>query len=114
MSKKRQRPIFDPRRRASRKLTTLSHDYPSGWRVPEHFHEQDQLIYASRGVMTIKTVQGYWVVPPLRAVWVSARMPHSIDIAGRVSMRTLYFTPKVVRRMEAKCCVVNVSPLLRE
>lgn len=110
----RQSPIFDSRRKTARKLTTLSHDYERGWRVPTHWHEQDQLIYASRGVMTVRTDRGCWLVPPLRAVWMPARMPHSIDNTGRVSMRTLYFKPKVIRRMGSECRVVNVSTLLRE
>ena len=32
---------------------TLTHDYPVGYVVPLHFHDRDQLVYASRGVMTV-------------------------------------------------------------
>ncbi len=64
--------------------------------------------------MTVRTSQGIWVVPPLRAVWIPARTPHSITISGRVSMRTLYFLPNLVRALPTKCFVMNVSPLLTE
>jgi AraC-like DNA-binding protein len=54
------------------------------------------------------------VVPPLRAVWIPAKTPHSVVMSGCVSMRTLYFLPTLVRFPRAKCSVINVSPLLRE
>jgi len=82
--------------------------------IPEHFHPEDQLIFASRGVMTVRTSQGIWVVPPMRAVWIPAGTPHSVAMTGHVSMRTLYFLPGLVRSLPDKCFVMNVSPLLRE
>lgn len=64
--------------------------------------------------MTVQTLQGIWVVPPLRAVWIPAEIPHSVTMAASVSMRTLYFLPRLVRSVPAKCFVMNVSSLLRE
>ncbi len=72
------------------------------------------MIFASKGVMTVRTRQGIWVVPPLRAVWIPAGTPHSVAMSGAVSMRTLYFLPRLVRALPKKCFVMNVSPLLRE
>ena len=54
------------------------------------------------------------MVPPLRAVWIPAETMHSVAISGRVSMRTLYFLPKLARSFPRKCMVMNVSSLLRE
>jgi AraC-like DNA-binding protein len=82
--------------------------------IPEHYHPEDQLIFASRGVMTVRTRQGIWVVPPLRAVWIPARTPHSVEMSGAVSMRTLYFLPGLARVIARKCFVMNVTPLLKE
>ena len=95
-------------------LATLAHDFPDDHVIPKHFHPEDQLIFASKGVMTVRTKQGIWVVPPLRAVWIPAGTPHSVAILGPVSMRTLYFAPKLVRTKAEKCFVMNVSSLLRE
>ena len=64
--------------------------------------------------MTIRTRNGIWVVPPLRAVWIPAHTLHSVEMSGKVSMRTLYFLPKLCRGLAAKCVVINVSPLLKE
>ncbi len=82
--------------------------------IPEHSHPEDQLLFASKGVMTVRTKQGVWVVPPLRAVWIPANTPHSVSMSGQVSMRTLYFLPKLCRALPEKCFVMNVSPLLKE
>ncbi len=95
-------------------VTTLAYDFVDGHVIPEHFHQEDQLVYACRGVMTVRTSEGSWVVPPQRAVWIPARIPHSVVISGAASMRTLYLRARLVRRLPRSCRVVNVSPLLRE
>ena len=114
MSQKRQSAIFEPLRDRQSNITTLMHDYPAGHVIPLHFHDRDQLVYASQGVMTVLTAAGIWVVPKLRAVWIPASVPHSISMSGKVAMRTLYLRPRLARTLPRECCVVNVSPLLRE
>jgi AraC-like DNA-binding protein len=94
-------------------ITTLSYEFASAHEIPRHLHPEHQLIYASRGVMTVWTADGTWVVPPQRAVWIPASTPHGVTMHGAVSMRTLYIKPRLVRFLP-HCCVVNVSPLLRE
>jgi AraC-like DNA-binding protein len=110
----RQQPFFDVRSSRSAQLTTLSYEYPDAYLVREHFHDTDQLVFASQGVMTVRTKFGIWVVPPRRAVWIPAKTVHSISMSGAVSMRTLYFKPGFVRALPRRCCVINVSSLLRE
>jgi AraC-like DNA-binding protein len=95
-------------------VASVSADLPDGHTIPQHFHPEDQLIFASQGVMTLRTDQGTWVVPPMRAVWIPAETPHSVAMSGPVSMRTLYFLPGFVKRLPRKCFVMNVTPLLRE
>jgi AraC-like DNA-binding protein len=95
-------------------VTTLAYEFAHGHVIPEHFHPEDQLVYACHGVMTVRTDQGTWVVPAQRAVWIPALTPHSIAMSGAVSMRTLYLRARMVRRLPRTCCVVNVSTLLQE
>src|SRR6478735_478964 len=114
MLQKRQTAIFDRLGHSHSQIRTLTHDYPAGHVVPLHFHDFDQLVYASRGVMTVRTSQGAWVVPTHRAVWIPASVPHTITMSGRVAMRTLYLRPRLARDLPRGCCVVNVSPLLKE
>jgi AraC-like DNA-binding protein len=114
MSRNRQTTKLDPGAPGKAELTTLSRDYPAGHVIPLHFHHRDQLVYASRGVMTVRTNVGTWVVPTHRAVWIPAPVPHSITMSGTVSMRTLYLRPRFAGSLPRSCCVVNVSSLLRE
>src|ERR1700756_3934922 len=114
MSQKRQSEFFDRSRDRKSAITTLSRDYPAADKIPLHFHDRDQLVYASRGVMTVRTRDGTWVVPPQRAVWIPSQISHSITIAGSVAMRTLYLKPQLAKGLPDGCCVVNVSPLLKE
>ena len=114
MSQKRQTAIFDPGPPGKAHVTTLTRDYSPGHTIPSHFHDRDQLVYACGGVMTVRTGVGAWVVPTHRAVWIPARIPHTITMSGTVSMRTLYLRPQLARSLPRSCCVVNVFPLLRE
>jgi len=98
----------------ARSIVAWSEDYPDGHVIVMHQHERTQLLYASVGVMTVDTPQGIWVVPPLRAVWIPAFTDHQITCSGKVLMRTLYIKPETLTQPAHSCCVVSVSPLLRE
>src|ERR1700710_2096268 len=65
--------------------------YRKGGRLDTHMHREAQRVYAPRGTMQVTTPKGRWLVPPDRAVWVPARMEHSIDVLADIDMRTLYF-----------------------
>lgn len=95
-------------------MASVSADFQAGHTIPEHSHPEDQLLFACRGVMTLRARHSVWVVPPLRALWIPADTPHSVTMAGPVSMRTLYLLPGLCRAFPEKCLVMNVSPLLKE
>src|SRR5271170_7494768 len=114
MSQKRQPPLFDRLGHKQSQIATLTHNYPAGHVIPSHFHDRDQIVYASRGVMTVRTSAGTWVVPTQRAVWIPAAVPHTITMSGTVAMRTLYLRPRLARTLPRNCCVLNVSPLFKE
>src|ERR1700752_1697783 len=107
MSQMRQPGIFDRSGDRKSAITTLTRDYPAGHVIPLHFHDRDQLVYASRGVMTVRTRDGTWVVPPHRAVWIPARVPHIVTMSGSVAMRTLYLKPRLAKGLPRACCVIN-------
>jgi AraC-like DNA-binding protein/quercetin dioxygenase-like cupin family protein len=97
-----------------RQVGAMAKDFPDGFFIAPHAHPRHQLIHASSGVMRISTPQGAFVVPPHRAVWVPADVVHDVRMAGAVAMRTLYITRDAVAAAPQECCVVAVSPLLRE
>src|SRR6266850_8189721 len=108
MLQKRQNGIVDRSTDRKSAITTLTRDYPAGHVIPLHFHDRDQLVYASRGVMTVRTRDGTWVVPPHRAVWIPAKVSHTITMSGAVAMRTLYLKPLLAKRLARDCFVLNV------
>jgi AraC-like DNA-binding protein len=82
-------------------------------------HREAQLVYAAKGTMQVTTPKGRWLVPPDRAVWVPARLEHSIDVLADIQMRTLYFDLKWLARESRSASldaefVVKVSRLLHE
>lgn len=80
-----------------------------------HTHSRAQLLYAVSGVMRVATDAGVWIVPPQRAVWIPPGIEHQVQAQGTpLSMRSLYFHPRVLEKLPTECCVISVSPLLRE
>ena len=114
MSKKRREVSDDPASDEQFDIRSHALDLPPGYFIAPHSHDWHQLIYASRGVMTVNTTTGSWVVPARRAVWVPANETHEIRMTGTVSLRTLYLRVGVGKSLPKECCVINVSPLLRE
>jgi AraC-like DNA-binding protein/quercetin dioxygenase-like cupin family protein len=97
----------------------VGNEYPRGTRLDTHTHREAQLVYATRGTMQVTTPKGRWLVPPDRAVWVPAHLPHSIDVLADIDMRTLYFDLAWLARGRQNAgltqeFVVRVSRLLHE
>jgi AraC-like DNA-binding protein len=95
-------------------VASLAYEYPAGYRVAEHAHGSDQLIYAISGLMEVSAGQSMWLIPPQFCLWIPARTSHRIHMPRDVSMRTLYFRKGLVLRPERRCAVLHVTPLLRE
>src|SRR6266516_133323 len=114
MPKKRQKPSTDSDLEESLDIRSLAIGTSAPHTIHKHSHDWHQLIYASRGVMTVNTATGSWVVPSRRAVWVPANETHEIRMTGSVSLRTLYLKVNRRKSLPTECCVMNVSPLLRE
>src|SRR5579863_8017774 len=106
MQKKRQSAFFDRLQKTRAEIVTLTQDYAAGTTIPLHYHDRDQLVFASCGVMTVQTGNGAWVVPTHRAVWIPERTPHTISMSGRVAMRTLYLKRRLASSLPRHCCVV--------
>ncbi|WP_051328959.1 AraC family transcriptional regulator [Geminicoccus roseus] len=98
-------------------LSAYAVDIPEGTGFATHRHERDQLVFAADGTMRVRIPAALWLVPPGHAVLVPAGMPHAIEVAGAVAMRTLYAAPGLLGippgGAAAACRVIQVSPLLR-
>ena len=77
-----------------------------------HTHEDHQLAWAVSGVLTVLTADATWVLPPTRALWIPAGLPHETGSEGRATMRSLYIKPG--RFGWTTPTPVAASPLLAE
>jgi AraC-like DNA-binding protein len=85
-----------------------------------HYHDVQQIVYPSSGVLAISAAAATWVVPPQRAVWIPAGVPHAHQAHGPVQMRTLAISSSSAagagfdQPLPDGPAVLKVSPLLRE
>ncbi|HEY7815437.1 MAG TPA: helix-turn-helix transcriptional regulator [Nakamurella sp.] len=87
--------------------------HPAGRLVLPQAVGWDQLIFASRGVMTAHTDGDRWTIPRHRALWVPSGIRHRLDVVANTSLRTLYLRAGL-RALPPHCRIVNVTPLLHE
>lgn len=95
-------------------VSAYPRDYLDGAHQELHKHREAQLLYAACGTMRVVTAQGAWVIPPTRAVWIPPLIEHEIFMSGEVRMRSLFIAPELSPPSLQQCCVLAVTPLLRE
>ncbi len=107
---------IDPYEHTPRDAVVTANDYGDGQHFALHTHQRGQFAYAACGVITVFTRQGNWVVPPQRAIWVPAGVPHEMSMNGPVTMLNTYVRQPAATRLglPAHCQVFGVSTLLRQ
>lgn len=96
-----------------RPVVGVGHDFSTSFDTDEHAHRRGQFLYAASGVIAVRTPVGAWVVPPARAVWIPAGIPHSVRIVGAVQARGVLIDTEVHAALSQSCRVVGVPALLR-
>ncbi|WP_197701056.1 AraC family transcriptional regulator [Paracoccus aminovorans] len=94
-------------------VAVVSHD-GQRYSSPRHTHPRAQLLYAIKGVISVTTDNGTWVVPPSRAVWLPANTEHETSSRSSVQFRCLMIDTGNIPNLPDECMVVDVTPLLRE
>jgi AraC-like DNA-binding protein len=89
-----------------------SQRYKAG-EIPAHRHKRGQLLCASEGVITVRTDDGLWVIPPQRAVWIAPGTLHAVRSSKSFRLIALWIEPGVAN-LSKRCCVVNVDGLMKE
>jgi AraC-like DNA-binding protein len=79
-----------------------------------HTHDDHQLAWAPRGVLTVVTEPSTWVLPPTRALWIPAGLRHETRASGPATMRSLYVRPDLCPIGWAEPTPVVAGPLLVE
>ncbi|MFE3228724.1 AraC family transcriptional regulator [Nocardia sp. NPDC059228] len=67
---------------------------PAGHWFDEHEHPQHQIAWAARGVLTVETVGGHWVLPPTRALWIPGGTTHRTGTLDGALMHGIYLAPE--------------------
>ena len=98
-----------------RPLGGMPIDFPAGHKVAPHDHPRAQILYAISGVMEVSTQRGVWIVPPQRAAWLPAGVPHWMRTRTGVAIRSVFIRPDACPAwFPVEPCIVIVTPLLRE
>ncbi|MEV3961970.1 helix-turn-helix transcriptional regulator [Nocardia sp. NPDC050193] len=85
-----------------------------GEEIDAHRHDDHQIIYAGRGVLSIATSSGTWVAPGTHAIWVPAGTVHAHRAYGRVELHMLGLPATDNPLGLTEPTVLLVGPLLRE
>lgn len=85
---------------------------PAGGSVDAHWHEEHQIVYAGRGVLSVTTDAGSWIAPANRAIWVPAGTLHQHRAYGETALHTVGLSDNPLNLTAPSALVV--SPLLRE
>lgn len=100
---------------ASASVVGLAHEYAAGSEVVHAHEDFGQILYAVRGAMTVHAAHGCWVLPPQRALWIPAGVPHTFSHLRPISLRTVYVRRGTLGAPAwAHCTVMHVSALVRE
>lgn len=85
-----------------------------GDQFDSHTHDDDQLAWASRGVISVITDAGTWLLPPSRALWIPAGVRHEVRAQGATTMRSVYVRTALLSIDWTAPTVVRARPLMVE
>lgn len=86
----------------------------TGGRIDAHQHDDHQIVYAGRGVLSVTTSAGTWVAPATRAIWVPAGTVHAHQAHGELELHLVGLPATENPLSLTEPTVLAVGPLLRE
>ena len=95
-------------------VVVVTFPMPAGHTFDWHTHPDHQLAWAAAGVLTVRTADSAWVLPPTRALWIPAGVRHETLSEGTATMRTGYLKTAGCPIAWTRCTPVAASPLLAE
>jgi AraC-like DNA-binding protein len=66
---------------------------PLGTVFHHHSHPAHQLAWTPTSVLEVETAEGTWVLPPTRALWLPAGVPHETRATAPTVLRGIYLDP---------------------
>ncbi|MCS0639766.1 helix-turn-helix transcriptional regulator [Streptomyces sp. LP05-1] len=86
----------------------------AGAAIDAHRHDDHQIVYAGRGVLSVTTGAGSWVAPGTRAIWVPAGVVHAHQAHGELALHLVGLPAGENPLGLDEPTVLAVGPLLRE
>jgi AraC-like DNA-binding protein len=80
--------------------------------APLHSHDQGQLTYIERGVLSLEAEGSIWAIPPGRLHWIPADVRHASRSHGEVRFWLTLVSEDFARRLPDRIIVLEASPLL--
>ncbi|MGW1375075.1 AraC family transcriptional regulator [Streptomyces sp. NPDC002446] len=93
---------------------TRTQTLATGAEIDPHRHDDHQIVYAGRGVLTVTTSKGTWVAPATRAIWVPAGTVHAHQAHGELELHLVGLPAGDNPLGLEEPTVLAVAPLLRE
>ncbi|MHC6529883.1 AraC family transcriptional regulator [Vibrio proteolyticus] len=78
-----------------------------------HQHNKAQLLYAPQGCITFTIRRQQYVLPPTRAAWIPAGVPHCATMNNVVEYRSVYFDAHLAQAVDTDIRIVEVNALLQ-
>ncbi|MFE0380716.1 AraC family transcriptional regulator [Streptomyces inhibens] len=100
--------------RQAPRVTTGLRALPAGTGVDAHRHDENQIVYAGRGVLSVATDAGNWIAPATRAIWIPAGTVHEHRAYGDTDLYLVGLPVKDNPLRLYQPAVIRVGPLLRE
>jgi AraC-like DNA-binding protein/mannose-6-phosphate isomerase-like protein (cupin superfamily) len=81
-----------------------------------HQHPYVQVLYVIKGVIRVQTCDGYFIIPPTKAIWIPPKVDHLVRFSGSLEIANLYLSDEVLNNTEIvkNCKLFPVNNLLRE
>ena len=96
-------------------VISLSKYFPKDVLVEPHYHRRGQIIYADSGVMELYINHNYWLIPPLKGIWIPPYCEHQMRAKTNLHLKTLYIDlNKSNFQLPTEILEISISPLLKE
>jgi len=89
------------------------HEQVPDWELALHQHAQSQLLMTVKGLMTVETHFGIWIIPAQHALWIPSNIRHKVSSYGISTGYVAFVTPQIVQLSEQTCTMLQVTTLLK-
>jgi AraC-like DNA-binding protein/quercetin dioxygenase-like cupin family protein len=104
-----------PEPQADSRATVTTRPLAPGASFARHTHTTHQIAWAMAGVLEVSTAAASWVLPPTRALWIPAGLPHETGSAGpATTLRSVYLRTEDCPVAWASPRPILARPLLAE